>query len=404
MSTSKKLFFSSIIFLIVFGFAEAAAYFAGRMLEGKAVFYRPTALDEVSDYFARRDPVLGWPSPSEFGGKRYDRSGSRPIPGFPEPGEACVSIYGDSFTYGDGVTDEEAWSNQLSRLVGCRVANYGVGGYGSDQATIRFEQNVDDEAPVVVLGHLSENILRNVNQYRKLLAAGGGFGLKPRFALRPGGELEVLPLQVDTPEDFVRFVERPEEHLGDDYFAPGGASGVRRQSFPYTLSMLLALRHYHVRAKLAGLPAYTEFYQPDHPAEGLELTTRILERFARTARSRGKLVMLQIIPTGLDLLEYQKSGHWTYQPLLDRTRQLDIDVVDLGTELMKTIGDGDPCAIYIRCNNHFNAAGNELLAREVLRALDARRIRRLAAWQGRWPYEIAELTPIAPPVAAAPPQ
>ena len=40
-------------------------------------------------------------------------------------------------------TDKEAWSNQLSRLVGCRVANYGVSGYGSDQATIRFEQNVD---------------------------------------------------------------------------------------------------------------------------------------------------------------------------------------------------------------------------------------------------------------------
>jgi len=39
---------------------------------------------------------------------------------------------------------------------------------------------------------------------------------------------------------------------------------------PVGRQMLLALRHYHVRAKLAGLPAYTEFYQPDHAAEGLE--------------------------------------------------------------------------------------------------------------------------------------
>ncbi len=405
MSTPKKLLFSLITVLMVFSLAELAAYVAGRIIGRIGVFYEPRPVEEesVADYLAKRDPLLGWPAPSDFPSQRYDRSGSRPIPSFPEPGRACVSIYGDSFTFGAGVSDEEAWSNQLSMLLGCRVANYGVGGYGSDQAVLRFEQNVDDEAPVVVLGHLSENILRNVNRYRPLIAAGGSWGLKPRFVLGNDGSLELLPIEISTVSDFLELADRPEAYPEGEYFTPGGSSGIQHMGFPYTLSMLNALRHYHVQAELQGLPAYNAFYEPDHPAQGLELTTRILARFARIARERGKLAMLQIIPTGLDLLEYQKTGRWIYAPLVERARELGIDVVDHGPRLMEIVGEGDPCGIYLRCNNHMNPLGNELLARQVARALDEREIRRIAAAQGRWPHEIVDVDAL-PAVAAPPPE
>jgi hypothetical protein len=192
LSTGKKILFSTVVFLIVFSFAEVAAYVAGRTLIESGIFYGVDDLSGAEDYYAKRDPVLGWPPPEHFGGEHYDESGSRRIPAFPEPGGACVSIYGDSFTYGSGVSDEAAWSNQLSMLLGCRVANYGVGGYGTDQATLRFEQNVDDEAAVVILGHLSMNILRNVNSYRKLIGVRDVFSLKPRFVLDGGGGLQLL--------------------------------------------------------------------------------------------------------------------------------------------------------------------------------------------------------------------
>ena len=46
----------------------------------------------------------------------------------------------------------------------------------------------DSMAPqgdVVFLNHLSENIIRNVNQFRNLIYPGHEFALKPRFVLAP---------------------------------------------------------------------------------------------------------------------------------------------------------------------------------------------------------------------------
>jgi hypothetical protein len=39
---------------------------------------------------------------------------------------------GGSFTFGEDVSDLEAWSAQLQRLTGRRVLNGGVSGYGFD--------------------------------------------------------------------------------------------------------------------------------------------------------------------------------------------------------------------------------------------------------------------------------
>lgn len=404
MSTRKKVFFSLVVALMIAALSETTAFVAASLLRTKAVFYDPPDCSKADYYFARRDPELGWPSPMEIGGKNYDASGSRPIPSFPEPGHACVSIYGDSFTYGAGVSHEAAWSNRLSELLGCRVSNYGVGGYGSDQAEIRFERNVADEAPVTILGHLSENVLRNVSRYRRLMAAGDEYGLKPRFDLDPERGLIEIPIAGRDAEEVRESVLDPEARLAHDYFVPGGPSGVARLRFPYTLSVLRALRHYHVRAELAGQPAYTEFYRSDHPSHGLEITARIVERFAARARERDKLPMVMVIPTGLDLLEFQRSGTWIYEPLLSRTRELGVDVVNIGSLMMETIGSADPCALYIRCNNHFNEAGNRLLAEEVLVAIDQRRIRQIAASDGRWTFPISlAVSRDLPPVAVGPP-
>lgn len=372
---SRKVLLSFITFFIVFSFVEAVAYVGSRLLAGRGVFYRaPDGLLQVGDYFERRDPALGWPPPDAFGDGFFDVSGARLTPAFPETGRACLSVYGDSFTQGGGVSNEAAWPNQLSRLLGCRVANYGVGGYGSDQATLRFEHNLGDEAPVVILGHQPENIMRNVNQYRELLGS-SPLGLKPRFILDSNGELSLVSMPVVSLEEFDEFLARPEDWLHEEFFLPGGASGVSRMRFPFTLSMLRGLSHYHVQAKLAGRPAYSQFYEADHPARGLEITARILERFATIARERGKRPMLQILPTGLDMIEYQETGEWPYAPLLERAAELGLDVVDHGSRLMTLVGEGDPCQLYLACNNHMNPKGNAMLARQVAAALEERRLR-----------------------------
>ncbi len=83
---------------------------------------------------------------------RYDSSGARPSPAFPVVGNECLSLYGDSFVYANEVDDASAWGNVLTELVRCRVGNFGVGGYGIDQAYLRFSRNTGDGASLTMLG------------------------------------------------------------------------------------------------------------------------------------------------------------------------------------------------------------------------------------------------------------
>jgi hypothetical protein len=155
---------------------------------------KPPTDQEMVDYLANRDPVLGWPTMSQLASSMHDESGARPNPSIPYPAEPCVAAFGDSFIYSTEATDEQAWSNRLSELLDCRVANFGVGGYGTDQAYLRMQKLGFGPARVVFIGFFPSNIARNVNRARGWLRATGGLLPKPRFlATEEGVALARLP-------------------------------------------------------------------------------------------------------------------------------------------------------------------------------------------------------------------
>jgi hypothetical protein len=92
------------------------------------------------------DDELGWPSQRDAVAPPRDRTGAKYNSDFPQPGHACASAYGDSFVWGDDVPLADGWIEQLSRKLGCRVANYGVPGYGTDPS------------PAVLKGRLSSTV------------------------------------------------------------------------------------------------------------------------------------------------------------------------------------------------------------------------------------------------------
>lgn len=208
---------------------EASAFVAVQVLRrGPAtfLFYHPPTLSarEYDEYLAVRDPELGWPAPRDIGGRRHDRSGSRPVPAFPEPGAECLSLYGDSFTYSTEVTDADAWGNVLAEQLDCRVANFGVGAYGTDQALLRFERNRNDHAPVTILGFFVRDVLRNVTQYLQFDFTILPTAFKPRFV--PDGDgLRLVPLPRVAPADLAVFAAHPERFLADETFLPGSRFG-----------------------------------------------------------------------------------------------------------------------------------------------------------------------------------
>ena len=364
MSKTKKVVFFAILLLLVGAFLEVASYLVGTYLaKNRGVLYIPQLLEGYDVYLSQRDPLLGWPAPAEFGGNEYDETGSRIIPAFPN-GPPCVSLYGDSFTYGTEVDHDHAWSNVLSRLLDCRAANYGVVSYGTDQAYLRFKQNSNDEANLVILSHFSAGIYRNASQFRTLTVGVPQFDLKPRFILDNQGQLQLIPLPNLTKNEYAALVENPASYLHYEYFVPGGPSGLQTFKFPYTWSVIQSLNHERMRSNLIGKPWYADFYLPGHPSQALPITVKIIQEFQREAQASDKTPLVLILPARIDLEYFQDNGYWVYQNLIDELKKQGIEPLNIGEGMVNYLGTRDACELFVphNCSGHLNEEGNEVLA------------------------------------------
>ena len=75
--------------------------------------------------------------------------------------EPPILVVGDSFAHGDEVDDGEAWPALLQPLVGRRVVNAAVSGYGLDQIVLRAESAAAAVKPaVLVLSFISDDVRR----------------------------------------------------------------------------------------------------------------------------------------------------------------------------------------------------------------------------------------------------
>lgn len=125
---------------------------------------------------ARPDPRLGWSLVPNAQARRasagnydvvyrIDERGRKAIPQT-KGARGTLHFFGDSFTFGVGVGNEESALNLLAqRLAGkFNVRNYGVMGYGLDQMLLRLEDSLDEIDPgdVVVFAPLSWDLNRNL--------------------------------------------------------------------------------------------------------------------------------------------------------------------------------------------------------------------------------------------------
>src|SRR5262249_55643138 len=241
------------------------------------------------------------------------------------------------------------------------------GGYGTDQAYLRFLGSTGDDAPVVILAHLAENVLRNVNQLRALLYPGTPYGLKPRFVLGPKGELIQIPLPSLSEAEYADMVQHPERYLDHEYFLPDGPAGTLRLTFPYSLSVLRSLGHFHVVARIRSEPWHAAFYSRDHPSDALRVTAAILEAFSREARARGREPIVAVIPTGRDLQYFRKHGEWVYRPLIEELDRRGVTGLDPGPGMMAASGEHCVCSVFgpEGCAGHPNEEGYAIIARVV---------------------------------------
>jgi len=90
----------------------------------------------------------------------------------------AIACIGDSFTHGDEVLFEQTWPYFLGQQTKLSVLNLGVGGYGIDQATLRYTKFAP-QAKIVLLGLITGDFERASTQIYGL--TGGGLKTKPIF-------------------------------------------------------------------------------------------------------------------------------------------------------------------------------------------------------------------------------
>jgi hypothetical protein len=321
------------------------------------------------------DNEIGWPSPRDSVSLPRDSSGAKMNAEFPQAARACISAYGDSFVWGDEIPMEDGWPEQLSHKLGCRVSNYGVSGYGTDQAYIRFERNAWDEAPIVLLGIFPEDVMRNVNQYRGFT----GYPVNPswlkgRYVLHRDGGLQWLHRPRIDEAGYLRLIGEPASVIPNDFLLPDTRDGPVTLRFPYTLALTRLLLKPRVWARLTGRPTWTNFYRPDHPSGALSLTVAIVEAFARTAEQRGESVLVVMLPGESSFRARAKFGEPEYLPLLTALAARHIEVFDTGPALLTALGPRSSCDLYVHpaCDGHYGVFGSGVVADVVMQELRRR--------------------------------
>ena len=182
-------------FILVFGYAGFLAFLfegsarlafsipqVGKRLQGNEDYtYRRNWVREheksgVEVYytFDMYDPSKGWiPKPNlrdvkAFGNKILNTNskgfrGKKDSPYTKNKEKLRILILGDSFTFGDEVSDDETYSSYLQEMLpNAEVINMGIHGYGHDQMLILLKEEGVKYAPdIVILGFLALDMSRN---------------------------------------------------------------------------------------------------------------------------------------------------------------------------------------------------------------------------------------------------
>jgi hypothetical protein len=384
---SQWLLFGMLLFLVTLLLAEFSLRVVGRVDEDDNFFLgsrlvSPRSLpvnrarrfimelhEHPSSYHQYHER-LGWtvrPSSQSIDGRyRANPEGLRAAPGQgafgsrPTDGRRRVALFGDSFVHGDEVEFDDSIGAQLETQLGdVEVLNFGVGGYGMDQAYLRWhEQGRRFHPNIVVFGFQPGNLVRNVNLVRSIYFPQTGLAFaKPRFVIE-GGALRLINIPTPRPEDLPQLLSRFEEwplSRYEAYYSPtwyrasGGAE-----------SRVLRVARWVWRGS-----------SDPSPREQLEpLAELIIERFAAEVKQSGGTFVIVHIPTWQALDSDTRAERLSYGTLLGtlKGRFVVIDPLTRLREVRRVKGTAA-----LRAGGHFSGLANGLIAEELAEALNKRR-------------------------------
>jgi hypothetical protein len=273
----------------------------------------------------------------------HDAQGFRTVP--PPPAAAAgkppLLATGDSFTYGAEVGDGESWPAYLQELVGRRVINAGVPGFGLDQIVLRSEQLAVTFRPaVLVVGFIADDVHRT--EMSRLWGRE-----KPYFVLNGDSlELRGVPVPPNAPI--------------------GSKLPVWERLFGWSIladmvrSRLMHDQHEWFGDHARALPAGT----------GERLVCPLMKRLAALALPT--LVVAQYDPIVWSDKAYGAKERLVSQRVLSCAAAAKLATLDLFEPIDQTVRARGLGSLYGERSEHHNPAGNRLAAQAIAAELERR--------------------------------
>jgi hypothetical protein len=324
-------------------------------LASVAIAFYEVALRHEPAY-SRYDPLLGWVSkpnvhiPAKYGPGKYVRTNSL---GFrndeevaPEvaPGKVRVLCSGNSFTFGEGVSNDRTWCHLLA-LRDRRIETFNLGqpGYGVDQAYLRY---FSSGAPLEHSVHLFAFIGADIERMGR---ASHHHYAKPVLRLERG---KLTTGNVPVPRIIPgvgRYMTRAAERLR---------------------FVDLSRR---VLARIGPEPGLVDTARP--VADTLELARHVFEDLQERSDQAGVLLVFVYLPVLSEIVEPAAE----YAGLVELMERSAYAFVDLGKELRRVPPDHAHGFFIPECLEgelHYSESGNEWVARTLWD-----RLQELAAWR-----------------------
>ncbi|HKX04575.1 MAG TPA: hypothetical protein VJX71_18930 [Methylomirabilota bacterium] len=276
------------------------------------------------------DELLGWTvgparrshdglNQSSVEGIRSDRAGVSFAATHPA---RRVALVGDSFTFGLDVRYEDSWASRLEQVLrpGTQVLNFGVSGYGIDQAYLRYTRDVRPwHARVVIFGVFPGDLGRSMGVYPLIYLPGEDLPFaKPRFILKDGG-LSLVNVPVPT-MDTVLSTRSVSGLPYVDYDMDYHESDWRWRPFHASQLVRAVLSRYPVRS--ARGPAVS-------PEALRAVNGELLRDFVRLVRADGSMPLVVYMPGRNDYLAWAQDPK--HLPIITRDvlRQVGVEFTDL---------------------------------------------------------------------------
>lgn len=242
-------------------------------------------------------------------------------------GETILAV-GDSFTFGDQVSNDETWPARLEAISKTRVINGGVFSYGIDQSYLRMQALASKYRPtIIVFSFIPADIYRCQQSKRTSVP-------KPYFELSGNGELVLRKEHIVPPS-------HSENSLG-------GFRKVLGYSFLAHELIPKAFPEYWLKGHWKSLWVHSK---------GAEVTCRIFERLKIYAQKEKVKIYI--------LIQYMKHEFEHPSVIVDEVRRcVDEDVlkvVDLRTSLAK-LKEYDVIRYESLFAGHMTREGNDFVA------------------------------------------